>query len=392
MKNLQDAVLAALFDTAVDAVIIMDARGIVRVVNAAMHRMFGYNESEVVGQNIRMLMPTPYHENHDHYLAKYRSEGVRNIIGIGREVSGQRKDGSVFPLHLAVSELKHENEVLFTGILRDITDLKAIQSQLAAANSQLEERVEQATRQLRETQSELVKKEKLAALGQVAGGITHEIRNPLNAVKTSAYYLQHAKELSPEKFEEHLQRIVRQVKIIDNVISALTNVFQMPAPNNTACDLKTLVEEAIAASTVPPAIKVVNAIPPDFAPVWADPNQLSIAFQNLIRNARDAMADGGQLTIGVEIEEPHNSETAPGNHRDRVWVHITDTGIGISPDRLQHVMEPFFSTKARGMGLGLAITKAILEKNRGSITVDSTPGRGTTFRVELLTDPLIYTS
>jgi len=204
MKNQQEAVLAALLNTAVDAIIVMDSVGIIRIVNAAMERMFGFSEAEVIGKNVSMLMPSPDHERHDGYLSKYRSGGQRNIIGIGREVNGKRKNGTVLPLHLAVSELKYDGEVLFTRILRDITDLKKAQNDLAAINAVLEQRVEERTEQLREAQSELVKKEKLATLGQVAGGIAHEIRNPLNAVKTSAYFLQHARSLSPEKLTEHL--------------------------------------------------------------------------------------------------------------------------------------------------------------------------------------------
>ncbi|MCM2374331.1 two-component system sensor histidine kinase NtrB [Aporhodopirellula aestuarii] len=395
MKNQQEAVLGALLNTAVDAIIIMNSVGTIRIVNAAMERMFGYSEEEVVGKNVSMLMPSPDRERHDGYLANYRKGGQRNIIGIGREVNGRRKNGTVFPLHLAVSELEYDGEVLFTGILRDITDLKKAQTDLAAINADLEQRVEERTQQLRAAQSELVKKEKLATLGQVAGGIAHEIRNPLNAVKTSAYFLQHARNLTPEKLTEHLQRIDRQVSVIDNVISALTDVVRMPAPRSMACPLKEMMSDAIESSSLGPAIEVDNRISESLPSLLVDQNQMPIAFQNLIRNARDAMSSGGRLTLDAELVDSTNDrlavdvdeeapvESASSEVSKRIMVTIADTGSGIAADRIDQIMEPFFSTKARGMGLGLAITKAIVEKNNGNITVESTPGQGTKFRIVL---------
>ncbi len=409
MKNQQEAVLATLLNAAVDAIIVMDAQGIVRVVNAAVERMFGYHESEVVGNNIRMLMPSPYREHHDGYLAKYRDEGKRNIIGIGREVQGQRKDATVFPLHLAVSELQHDGVVLFAGILRDITDLKVAQDELATLNAKLEQRVSERTAQLKAAQEELVKREKLATLGQISGGIAHEIRNPLNAVKTSIYFLQHARELSDEKRNEHLQRIDRQVTAIDSVISALTDMVRLPTPKHAACSARKILTEAVENSSLGNRIVVDYCIADNLPPLWVDPNQLQIVLQNIVRNARDAMPDGGELRLEATIAKAANAqsldingvhqvgETARGetdaasdSAADQlIHIRITDTGTGIAADRLSQIMEPFVSSKALGMGLGLAITKAMVEKNCGTVTVESTLGKGTTF---LLTLPAAATS
>jgi two-component system sensor kinase FixL len=409
MKNQQEAVLAALLNAAVDAIIVMDAQGIVRVVNAAVDRMFGYHESEVVGKNIRMLMPSPYREHHDGYLTKYRNEGKRNIIGIGREVQGQRKDGTLFPLHLAVSELEHDGTVLFAGILRDITDLKVAQDELATLNARLEQRVSERTEQLKATQEELVRREKLATLGQISGGIAHEIRNPLNAVKTSIYFLQHARELSDEKRNEHLQRIDRQVTAIDSVVSALTDMVRLPTPKCTACCARKILTEAVENSSLGNRIAVDYSIADNLPPLWVDPNQLQIVFRNIVRNARDAMPDGGKLKLEARIATTSNAQPSDIDGRcqaDKTCTHetnvasggvanqliqiqITDTGTGIAADRLSQIMEPFVSTKARGMGLGLAITKAMVEKNSGTVAVESTLGKGTSF---LLTLPAAATS
>jgi len=380
MTYQHEAVLAAVLDTAVDAIIIMESSGTIRAANASTEKMFGYRLDEIIGQNIRMLMPSPYRENHDGYLAKYRKYGQRNIIGIGREVSGQRKDSTVFPLHLAVSEIAHEGETLFTGILRDITDLKIVQDQLARSNEVLEANVQERTSQLKRAQAELVRKEKLATLGQIAGGIAHEIRNPLNTVKTSVYYIQHAKKLTSEKLAEHLDRIDRQVTVLDNVVTALADVARLPTPEREACDLGELVTQTLASISFPASIKIDNQMMRDATSVdrlraYVDGRQLPIVLRNLFRNARDAMSEradqSGTLSVRGGRREPA-----------RVWITVSDNGTGIAAEHLAKITDPFFSTKARGMGLGLAITKAIVEKNDGQITVTSEPGHGTTFRVE----------
>ncbi|MDB4380180.1 PAS domain S-box protein, partial [Mariniblastus sp.] len=146
--------LAAILDNAVDAIITINERGIMVAVNPGTENMFGFSKSDMLGNNVNMLMPAPYHENHDDYLSHYLASGVRKIIGVGREVVGRRKDGSVFPIHLAVTEIHIENERLFTGIIRDISDVKAVEKKL-------------------------VQNERLAAIGQMMAGLAHESRNAL---------------------------------------------------------------------------------------------------------------------------------------------------------------------------------------------------------------------
>ncbi len=192
MEPERQDLLAAILRTAVNAIIVIDQRGIIQDVNPATEKLFGYSSEDVLGKNVNILMPTPYREEHDDYLENYRKSGVAKIIGIGREVVGRRKDGTNFPIHLAVSEIKSGPERLFAGIVRDISDLTDAQRKLTLLNEELEERVRLRTAELRAAQSELVRKERLATLGQISGGIAHEIRNPLNAIKTSSYYLLNA--------------------------------------------------------------------------------------------------------------------------------------------------------------------------------------------------------
>lgn len=367
--NERQARLEAIMNSAVDPIITIDEKGIIDSANPATESVFGYSASELIGRNIKMLMPSPYRNSHDGYLKNYCETGIRKIIGIGREVTGLRKDGSTFPMSLAVSEAKVGARRIFTGMVRDITELKKAEQALAEINEQLEQRVQQRTEELRETQAELVRNEKFSTLGKVSGGIAHEIRNPLNAIKTSAYYLLNATVPTPEKVREHLERIDRQVVMIDNVVTALSDVAKLPEANLAELELKPFVEAAIRSLNLPSNIHVVMEFEDHLPQVLGDRDQLMIALLNLLRNARDAMPDGGELKVRGDSDSQH------------VELSVTDSGTGITEHDLANVLEPLFTTKARGMGLGLPITKAIVEKNKGSLKVKSEMGVGSCFSI-----------
>jgi signal transduction histidine kinase len=221
----------------------------------------------------------------------------------------------------------------------------------------------------------LQRSERLAAIGQVAGGIAHELRNPLNVVKTSVYYLLNARTPNPAKTAEHLQRIERHVLAADGVITALSDFARLPLPNLRPLSVADCVREVLDVTTLPENVRVRVELPLDVPRVLADAGQLRIVLGNLIRNAREAMPGGGQLTLRVARADGH------------VELAVADTGVGIAPENLGRVLEPLFSTKARGLGLGLAIARAILEKNQGSLGVASELGRGSTFTIRLPTAP-----
>jgi signal transduction histidine kinase len=213
--------------------------------------------------------------------------------------------------------------------------------------------------------------ERLATLGQIAGGVAHELRNPLNVVRTSVYYLLNARDPSPEKKAEHLRRIERQVELADGVISALANFARLPVPEARPFDIADLLRDVLSATPLPESIEVTLRDLDELPPVAADRGQLRIVFGNLVRNAKEAMLPAGRLTIagkfaGTVIE-----------------IAVTDSGPGIGSDQIGRIMEPFFTTKARGLGLGLAISRSIVDKNHGELLVASEPGRGTTFTVRL---------
>ncbi len=225
--------------------------------------------------------------------------------------------------------------------------------------------------------------ERLAAIGQMAGGLAHELRNPLNVIKTSAYYLRRAREPAAAKVEEHLERIERQVRAADEVITALSNFARMPMPSLEPVQLHHLLNQVLGQegllpeSDTPPTngLQLTLDLPPDLPAVKADPAQLVIVFANLIRNAREAMTAGGHLQVRARVPG--------GDTGTSVEVQVIDDGPGIPEPELPRILEPLFTTKARGIGLGLALCRGILEKHQGQLQVTSVPGQGATFTVRL---------
>lgn len=213
--------------------------------------------------------------------------------------------------------------------------------------------------------------ERLIVVGQVSAGIAHELRNPLNVIKTSIYYLRNAKQATPDKLESHFERIERQTILADKVITALHDFARLPLPRLQAVPIEAFLQETIGATSAPASIELQLECGDGIPAVRADPDQLRIVFGNLIRNAYEAMPDGGRLRVSV-VEQPNC-----------VAIRVSDTGMGMTAEELLRIKEPFRSTKARGLGLGLAISRAIVEKHGGRMDVASQRGEGTAFTVQI---------
>lgn len=307
---------------------------------------------------IQELLSGPYDS---HYVVRRRQIGTRHVeIGLDQVYT----NAALSRLRNGMAQILSQ---LWTG------DERALATHLASLNKLLDldlaiiEDSYQAEYHRRQQQSD-----RLATIGQVAGGVAHEMRNPLNVIKTSVYYLLNAQNVRPEKQAEHLHRIERQVGLADSVVTALNDFARLPLPELRPTDLRTCLDEALEMSPLPAQIRVTTELPASLPPVLGDLRQLRIVFGNLLRNARDAMADGGDLRITAHQQD------------DAVEVSIHDTGSGIAPEALDRIMEPLYSTKARGIGLGLAITRAIVEKHRGRLQAVSRPGQGSVFTVRLL--------
>jgi signal transduction histidine kinase len=212
--------------------------------------------------------------------------------------------------------------------------------------------------------------ERLATIGKVAGGVAHELRNPLNVVKTSVYYLVNARNPAADKIKTHLERIERQVGVADRVITALNDFARLPLPQMEPIGVDGCLTDILENSPLPAIVTLERSLAPDLA-VMGDPALLNIALGNVIRNARDAMPSGGTLRLAARADG------------DLVEIRVQDTGVGIPPENLPRIFEPLYSTKAKGIGLGLSIAHEIFTRHHGTLRVASEVGVGTTFTIQL---------
>jgi two-component system sensor kinase FixL len=336
----------SVIDSAVDGVIVIDVTGRIESFNPAAERLFGYTEAEVLGKNVNVLMPSPYHEEHDGYMSRYLATGEKKIIGIGREVKGLRRDGTTFPLRLSVGEMNVNGERKFTGIVADLS-----------ARVRMEE-------QLREQTS-------LARLGEMAAVIAHEVKNPLAGIR-GAIQVIGGRLPKESKDAAVVKEILNRIDTLNELIKDLLLFARPPHPRPLPVDLAGLVRMTADLLAGDPALKGIaihiNGAAP---PVMADAELLKIVFQNLLVNSAQAMQGRGDIRVTLQ----------PVNGVLRVTVR--DAGPGIAADVLERIFTPFFTTKARGTGLGLATAKRIVEAHAGRIAIDSAPGGGTTVTVEL---------
>tara|TARA_R110002096_G_scaffold164099_9_gene331803 strand:+ start:2067 stop:4967 length:2901 start_codon:yes stop_codon:yes gene_type:complete len=358
--------LRTILNTAADAIITIDCDGIIVSVNPATETMLGYHADELVGQNVKILMPEPYHSEHDGYLKHYHETGEKHIIGIGREVPARRKDGSTFPVSLSVSEVDHLG--LYTGILRDVTRQKRYEEEL-------EQMVEERTLGLEEAQAELLKAERLATLGQLAAGVAHEMRTPLGVIRNAVHYLESTEDPThDEEIPNLMGEMNRAISSTDHIISELLDYVREPVREYNTFPIRHAIERGLKLAN-PPENVAVTISGASSSPVWANPGQITRILINLLQNAVQAMPEGGRITLTVR------------QSNGMVCTEIRDTGDGITKENLQKVFDPLFTTKTRGIGLGLAISRRYAELNGGKLEVESKEGTGTVFRLTLKTAP-----
>lgn len=265
------------------------------------------------------------------------------------------------------------NVVGIVGIGRDITDRKLAEQSLKQYSEKLEQMVEERTKELWDAQEKLVRKEKLAVLGQLAGGVGHELRNPLGAIKNAAYFLRMALEHPEPEVEETVDILEKEVATCERIISSLLGFARRKPPTRRKVDANDSVREALSRIKAPENIEVVSELQ-SLPTILADPDQLSQVFGNIILNAVQAMPEGGRLLLRSEVPSP-----------EEVVISFIDTGVGIPRENLPKLFEPLFTAKAKGIGLGLAVTKTLVEGHGGTIEVTSEVGKGSTFTVTLPT-------
>jgi two-component system sensor kinase FixL len=336
----------SVIESAVDGIVVIDARGRIEAFNPAAQRLFGYSEPEVIGHNVNMLMPTPYREQHDEYLASYLSGGKAKIIGIGREVTGRRADGSTFPLHLSVGEMALGGDRKFTGILRDLTERVLMEEQLR----------EQAA---------------LVKLGEMAAVIAHEVKNPLAGIRGAVQVV--GGRLPKESREAVVVgEVIARVDALNALVQDLLLFARPPTPNSRPLDVMAILEVTAELMANDPVLRGVRVdVEGSSPPVVGDGEMLRIVFLNLLINGAQAMAGQGRIRVSLR----------PSDAVCRIA--FADDGPGIAPGTRGRIFDPFFTTKARGSGLGLPTSKRFVEAHHGMIDIDCPAGGGTTVTVVL---------
>jgi two-component system sensor kinase FixL len=368
-KQLEEALrtreshLRSILDTVPDAMIVIDGYGIVQFFSTAAERLFGYTEQEAIGRNVSELMPQPDQSRHDSYLARYRSSGERHIIGIGRIVTGKRRDGTTFPMHLSIGEMQSGGEPYFTGFVRDLTEHQQTQARL------------------QELQSELVHVSRLSAMGEMASALAHELNQPLAAIsnymKGSRRLLAASTDPNTPKIENAMDRAAEQALRAGQIIRRLRDFVSRGESEKRVESLSKLVEEAGAlglAGAREQNIQLRFNLNPEFDLVLVDRVQIQQVLVNLFRNALEAMAQSPKRELSA-------SNTAVAD--DMIEVAVSDTGPGFHDDVKPNLFQTFFTTKETGMGVGLSISRSIIEAHGGRMWAEDNPSGGATFRFTL---------
>jgi two-component system sensor kinase FixL len=340
----QEARLRAIINTTVDGIIVIDGRGLIESFNPAAERLFGYSESEVMGRNVSMLMPSPFHEEHDQYLERYQTTGRAAIIGTGRQVRGKRKDGSEFPLHLSVGEMFIDGERKFTGVLHDLTKRVALEDQLREQTA-------------------------LAKLGEMAAVLAHEVKNPLAGIRGVVQVI--GGRLPQDSTDAQMMKeIVARIDSLDGLMKDLLLFARPPKPKREPTRIDSLVRTTAELLQRDQSLTGVKVdIKGSAKPIAVDPEMMKMVFQNLLINGAHAMESVG--TIRVDI----------ATAGEQCTIAVSDAGPGIPPDVREKIFAPFFTTKARGTGLGLPTAKRFIEAHHGQIVVECPPSGGTTVTV-----------
>jgi two-component system sensor kinase FixL len=355
--------LRSVFETGPDAIIIIDEMGRIESLNAAAVWLFGYLESEVLGQNVKMLMPPPYRDRHDGYLSHYRTTGEKRVIGIGRVVMGLRRDGSTFPMELNIGEIRIGDRRLFTGFIRDITEREG------------------AARRLQDLQAELIHVSRLTAMGQMSSALAHELNQPLTAaanyIKAARRTLDQGVEQARVKVQELLDKAAGQTLRAGQIIRRLRDFVEKREDNRAREDVNKVIEEAMALAFVGASdsgVAVTTKLEENLPLVLIDKIQIQQIVLNLVRNALEAMA--GRERRELRLLTARESDAF-------VRVAVADTGPGLSEDVASKLFQPFVTTKSDGMGIGLSICRSIVEAHGGKMTAAPNPDGGVTFSFQL---------
>jgi two-component system sensor kinase FixL len=361
----REAHLRSILETIPDAMLVIDEQAVMQSFSKAAERLFGYEAHEVLGQNVKMLMPNPYRDQHDGYMARYLRTGERRIIGIGRVVVGLRRDGSTFPMELAVGEMRSESGRFFTGFVRDLTERQKTEARL------------------QDLQSELVHVSRLTAMGEMASTLAHEINQPLTAIanylKGCRRLLERSADPQAPMLRDAVHQASEQALRAGQIIRHLRDFVSRGEGERQVENLPKLIEEASALALVGAkenGVRVQFRLDPKADQVFVDKIQIQQVLLNLIRNAIEAM---------LEVSERELLVATAAKRGGLVEVSVSDTGPGIAPEIAAQLFQPFVTSKPHGMGVGLSICRTIIESHGGRISAEPSRGGGAVFRFTLRT-------
>ncbi|MBL0935430.1 MAG: PAS domain S-box protein [Rhizobiaceae bacterium] len=351
-----------MLDTAVDGIVVIDERGTILSFNKACETLFGYRAAELLGRNVKCIMPSRYADEHDGYLAHYRDTGERRIIGIGREVEGMHRDGTVMPVELSVGEARTPEGRQFIGIIRDLRARRATEERM------------------RDLQAQLVHMARVSAIDEMGAALAHELNQPLTALML---YLDAVQRAAARDWQEGdlrgqaLSNAVREAQPAAGIVQRMRGFLDRGDQRRRAVDLRVLLDEAVELTKMgrrSAGVMITRDDDPHLPRIEADPIQVQQVFVNLLRNAFDAVQG---------LERP---EIAVATRREGRWVTVavTDNGLGIASEAIGDLFKAFSSGKRKGMGLGLAISRSIAQSHGGDLTVDpGGDGRGARFELAL---------
>jgi len=358
----ENALLRSILETVPDAMVVIDQHGMIQSFSRAAERLFGYEAHEVCGRNVSLLMPSPYREQHDAYLRRYLSTGERRIIGIGRVMTARRRDGSTFPIELAVGEADTPDGRIFTGFIRDLTKSQSVE------------------RRMHELQNELAHVARTSAVGSLTSALAHELNQPLAAITNymeAAQQLVEAGDADTDILREAVSSAAEQAVRAGRIVRSLREFIGRGESRKQVESLKKLVREACALAllgTGKDEIEVRIALDPRADRVHVNGINVQQVLFNLIRNALDAMekAPIKRVEICSHIVED-----------GVVQLTVSDAGSGIPADLANDLFEPFRSTRQNGMGLGLSICRTLVEAHGGRIWVERRKSGGSDFAFTL---------
>jgi two-component system sensor kinase FixL len=339
---------SGVINSATDALVTINEDHVIVGYNLGAETMFGYSREEALGQDLKLIVPPPHKEFHRSYLQRYLATREAHVLGRQRRLIGQRRDGQEFPLSISFSVVEIHGSLFFTAIMRDITEYKAMEDRM-------------------------LQSERLAAVGNTVAHIAHEIKNPLLIIGGFARQLLRVKEFD-DGARHKLSTIAQEVVQLEQMVAEMRDFVRLPPAQKHPGDMGAAIAEALNLfqdSFKERNIRVRRVSETPLPSIAFDPQQIHQVLINLFKNAQEAMPEGGEITIASRVRGAN------------LEIGLTDTGQGMPPEVTSSIFQPYFTTKETGTGLGLAICQNILHEHGGNLLAESTPGRGSTFTIQL---------